>query len=207
MTSAVSKDQTPSIKSLTIIRQDLLPQGGPAIQSSARQARFLQSVSVLVTPISTPDKFRLDWTDSQEFNYEIAMTDNPVENGAIITDHSRMLPDVIDITGGITDTTLFPPSPIQLNRAWNEWAKLISFFRTREPVFVATSLRVVPDMLIRRVRIGRTPDDGGTIPIQLTLREFRVARTATEIPLVAEGAAAAGFLPVESGGTQSPSPL
>lgn len=206
--SAVSKNQTPSIKSVTIIRQDPLPNAGPGVQALARQNRFLQSVAVLVTDVSTPDKFKADVSESQTHDFGMAVTANPVENGSFITDHVRRLQNVLSFSGLITDTPLtLIPVPIQANRAHREWTKLLAIFNEREPVFVATSLRVYPSMIIEQLTVHRTPDSGGSIPISMTLREIQIASLATNIPLTDQGAAGAGALPLDSGGTLAAVPI
>lgn len=201
--SAVTKGPSPSIRSVTIIRQDALPDAGPAVQSALRLARFTSSVAVLVTPLPTPDKFFTDVTTSQSHNFEWVATQNPVENGTTITDHVRRLPDVLTIEGLIVDTPLFPPVPIFTNRAQKEFQKLLSFADAREPVFVATSLRIYPDMIITRIGVSRDSSTGGAVPVSLTLQEIQISSANTVQALIDEAAAAAGALPVTNGGTQA----
>jgi len=137
------------------------------------------------------------------------VTSNPVENGSFITDHVRKKQDVLSVSGKITDTVLapIPPIPFQFNRAHREWTKFLSFFLAREPVFVATSVRVMSSAIIEKVRLSRTPDSGGCLPIQIQIREIQIASLLATVPLIDEAAAAAGGLPLDSGGTQAAAPI
>ena len=201
--SAVAKDQTPSIKSVTIIRQDVLPNACPGVQAAARQARFLQSVALLLTPLLTPDKAYADVTEAQQHTFEWDATENPIQNGSTITDHVRRLPDTFDAVCVFTDTPFFPPSPIQLNRAHREWTKLLSFAEAREPVFIATSLRIYPSMIIRRLSVARDATTGAVIRVAILAREIRVASSLLEVPLTDGDVAALGAAPITDGGTQT----
>ena len=199
--SAVTKGPAPSIKSITIIRQDALPDAGPAVQSALRLARFAQSVALLVTPQPTPDKFFADITTSQTHQFEWDWTDNPVENGATITDHVRRIPAVLDVEGLIVDTPLFPPTPFTANRAQANWQKLLSFANERNLVFVATSLRIYPNMGIMSLTVSRDVTSGGSIPVSISLKEIFISSTTTAQNKLDEAAAAAGALPITNGGT------
>lgn len=201
--SALTKGPSPSIKSVTIIRQDALPAAGPAVQSSLRLARFAQSVALLVTPSPVPDKFFTDVTTNQSHDLKWVMTKSPIENGSTITDHVRKVPDVLSITGIISDTPLFPPSPIVANRAQREFQKLLSFAEAREPVFVATSLKIYPNMIITSIGASRDADSGGAIPVSIMMEEIQISSARTTQKLIDEAAAAAGALPVTNGGTQA----
>ena len=200
--SAVTQAGTPSIRSVTIIRQDVLPDAGAGIQAAARLARFAQSIAVLMTPLPTPDKVRFDVTDRQRPTFEWDTTENPIQDGSTITDHVRKLPEILEVEGIITDTPLFPPIPIQLNRAHREWLKLFEIAEAREPVFVATSLKVYPSMIIRRLSPAREVGTGGAIAVSMTLKEIRISRQLVEIPLIDPTAAATGANAATDGGTQ-----
>lgn len=201
--SGVTSGPSPGIKSVTIIRQDALPDAGPAVQSALRLARFTQSVALLVTPSPTPDKFFTDVTMSQQHTFEWAVTSNPVENGSTITDHVRKVNSPLNFDGIITDTPLFPPSPIFANRAQKEFQKLLSFAEAREPVFVATSLKIYPDMIISRIGVTRDGSTGGAIPVSITLTPITISSSNTTVALLDELAAAVGALPITNGGTQA----
>lgn len=201
--SAVTKSPSPSIKSVTIIRQDVIPAAGPGVQSSLRLARFAQSVALLVTPQPDPDKFFADVTSSQTHDFEWAVTQNPIESGSTINDHVRKMPDKLQVTGFITDTPLFPPTPIFANRAQSEFQKLLSFANEREPVFVATSVRVYSDMIITRLSVSRDQNTGGAIPVSISLQEIQISSASTTKRLVDELAAAVGATPPVNGGTQA----
>lgn len=201
------KSPAPSIKSVTIIRQDVLPDAGPAVQSGLRLARFAASVAVLVTPIGTPDKFFTDVTHTQTHTFGWEVSKNPVESGGSITDHVRKLFLPFSFSGLITDTPLFPPIPFFVNRAQKEFAKLLSFAEERETVFVATSLKVYPEMIISEITVSRDASTGGSIPVSIVLvpAQFASANTAGA-KLLDEAAASAGAVPATNGGTQALTP-
>lgn len=198
-----AKSLVPSIKSVTIIRQDVLSGAGAGIQAAERLARFLQSVALLMIPAPSPDKSYMDVTTSQTHTFELDATENPVQNGTTITDHSRRLPDEFSCECLLVDTPLFPPTPIQLGRANRNWEQLFGFFKAREPVFIATSIRVYPSMLLRRLVVTRETDSGSAIAVSILAREIRIAQSLVAIPLVDDGAAVAGASPATNLGTQT----
>ena len=200
--STVAKGFAPGIKSVTIIRQDVLPDAGAGVQAAARQARFLASVALLLAPAPTADKTTFDVTETQTLSFELDVTMNPIQNGSTITDHSRRLPDFFECVGVFTDSPLFPPVPFSLDRANREWTKLKSFFDAREPVFIASALRIFPSMILKRLVLTRDVDTGAAIRVAISAQQIRIASSLVEIPLTQEAAAAAGANAPTNGGTQ-----
>lgn len=203
----VAKSNGPGIKSVTIIKQDVVPNAGAAVQASARQARFLSSVALLTTPVDVPDKAAFDVTETQTHTFELEVTSNPIQNGSTITDHSRRLPEVFECVGFFTDTPLVPPQPIQIGRSFRQWTKLKSFFDAREPVFIATAIRIYPSMLIRRMSVTRDSNTGAIMRVGLFAQEIRIAESLVEVPFVDEAAGELLAAPVVNGGTQVPVPI
>lgn len=201
--STITTSEAPTVKSVTIIRQDVIAAAGQAALVAARQARFLASVALLLSPTGSGDKWRADASERQSHTFEFVPTEHPVESGSIITDHVRRLPELLSFQGWITDTPYWPFVPIQASRALKEFDKLLAFGQERLPVFVATSLRVYESMLIRRIMVDRDASTGGAIPVQVDLQEIRIASLPVNVPLISDSAQEAGGLPTISGGNLS----
>lgn len=200
----ITQQKTPQVRSVTIIRSDPLPAAGAAIQQAARATRFIAAIGLLLVRVETPDLFFADAATSQTHTYEFEPTFNPIQDGGEVTDHIRRKPEIFTFEGVIVDTPFgLPAVPIQAARATNNFQKLLSFAQERRPVLVATSMRIYESMAITRIVAARDPESGSSIPIQVSFREIRIAQQLVQIPAVAEGAAALGFLPPTNGGQQS----
>ncbi len=200
--------RTPGVRGVTIIRTDPLPAAGPAVQQAARTARFLGAITLLVVRVEVDDIFFTDVATSQVHTFGFDTTSNPVENGSIITDHVRRLPETLEIDGLIVDTPLgFPPTPIQLSRATKNFTKLLGFAKQRQPVLVATSLQIYESMLITRIVASRGVDSGSSIPVSISFREIKVAQELASISSISEAAAELGILPPTSAGPAATTPL
>ena len=203
---SITAGKVPKVRSVTIIRSDPLPGAGAAVQQAARAARFVAAIGLLVVRRETPDLLFTDVSTSQTHSYEFSATTNPIQDGATVTDHVRRMPEALDVDGLIVDTPLgiLPPTPIFASRASNNFQKLLAFAQERQPVVVATSLRIYENMLITRVVAARGVDSGSSIPVSISFREIRIAQALVELPAVAEAAAAVGAIPPTQAGQQSP---
>ena len=202
---SVTAGKVPKVRGVTIIRGNPLIAGPAAAQQAARAARFVTAIGLLVIRRETPDLLFTDVSTQQTHTYEFQPTTNPIQDGGTVTDHVRRMPESLDVDGLIVDTPLgfAPITPIFAARASNNFQKLLGFAQAREPVTVATSLRIYESMIITRVVASRDVNSGSSIPVSISFREIRVAQALIELPGVAEAAAAVGFLPPTEAGQQS----
>jgi hypothetical protein len=88
-------------RSVTIIQSKAIPVGSVALA-------IAEAILITKTPGVAefrPDVFRYDLTENQQHNEEVAMTEHPVTTFNV-TDHSRRLPDMLNVNGFMTDTPL-----------------------------------------------------------------------------------------------------
>jgi len=125
------------LKSATIVQIDPL-RGG-----------LIQAFVLLRSTIAVPGRVRFDVTRQQSHGTRIRPTRNPIQRGGTVTDHSIVEPDVVRLTGTITDTplglgafqTIFSPLTGK-SRAVDEYRKLEEIAKARELIFLATSMIV-----------------------------------------------------------------
>jgi len=139
----------------------------------------IEAIAVLSTAVPMPNKFQLDVTRTQRHQRTLTSMEHPVEFGVDITDHTKRDHDVLEVDGVISDTPLalfgvLGALGVIRNHAHNEARKLNEFFERREPVFVATSIRVYESMLIEALEFGRASDTGKAIEVRMRLREVRI---------------------------------
>ena len=203
---SISAGKVPKVRSVTIIRGLPLIGGPAAAQDAARLARFTAAIGLLIVRSDVAsDVMFTDVSTAQTHTYEFAATANPIQDGSTVTDHVRRMPEALDVEGLITDTPIgILSTPIFAGRAVNNFNRLLAFAQERQPVLVATSLRIYENMIITRVVATRGVDSGSSIPVSISFREIRVAQALVELPGVAAAAAAVGFLPPVQTGQQSP---
>lgn len=120
-------------------------------------------------------------------------TDNPVEEGADVTDHVTIEPKRLSIEGVITDT------PISFGvvsavegavrtvgrlfgmgtRSKNAYDKLVALQATRKPFTVVTGLKVYKNMILEKLSVPRTCDTGNSIHFTANMKEIIIARSQT----------------------------
>lgn len=128
--------------------------------------------------------------------YSAEATSFPVEDGSVISDHVRRLPDGLEIYGIVTNTpvvylaSLFAPSPIvedflrptdRVEAALNE---IIRIMEKSELVDVITSLKEYRNMALLRSSIVRDADKGNILDCTMTLRSISIVTTRTVLQRV-----------------------
>lgn len=105
------------------------------------------------------------------------VTQFPVEEGADITDHVRIKPETLSITGVVTNTPLIFLASLRESptRAEEAYGKLRDILRAREPVSVITSLRQYENMVLTSMKTSRDASTGSVVNVQLDFQEIIVA--------------------------------
>lgn len=191
--------------SVTIIKTDPLPRLPPGASAAARLARFSEAVALVSTPFPAEGKWRADVALSQTHNRAVSLTELPVEQGVNITDHSRRTPDRLSFVGLISDSPFSPLGfPPFVKRSLDQLRKLEEFFEAREPVFVATSVKVYDSMIITSLAIDRAPETGDALQVSLQLQEIRIQNSILADALLDEAAAQLGAGAATDAGTLAP---
>lgn len=196
-------------RSITLVRTDPIPNLPKSAGAAARLKAAVRAIALVATDVPDPDKWKADATTDQTHSRALEITDHPVETGFRITDHSRRLPDTLVFTGVVSDTPTTPlgaflalEQQLQFkSRAQAQYQAFNEFFEAREPLFVATSLKVYPCMLIQSYDISRNADSGAAIEVSVQLREIQIRDEVLAGPLLDDDALDLGAGPGENGGT------
>lgn len=161
----------------------ILPSGRPVFGNFA--------LAIVPPGIPIPERFIFDAISNQRHTRRVTPVRHPVETGLTISDHARREPDTIALEGVVSDTPIAAPAlpggalagalGTLLNRAHRELLKLNEHFEKREPVFLATSLRVYENALIESFTFGKSAGTGNAIEISIQLVEVRIV-SPLEIP-------------------------
>lgn len=111
-----------------------------------------------------------DTTVMEEHKFSSRITNYPIENGTIISDHIINDPDSISLSGIVSDT------PINIlassNRSIDAFNKLVDLHRKREVFDVVTGIRVYRNMAITTLNIPRNIKTGQSLTFNIELQRI-----------------------------------
>ena len=132
-----------------------------------------------------------DCSESETHTSENEVTDHPVEEGSLISDHIRVLPDGVEIHGLVTDTpivylaSVLAKSPVKAtseasvtavdDRKDEAYAKLRELKSKGILIDVVTALRTYESMTIIGFTISRNAETGRVLDCTVVLREIQTA--------------------------------
>lgn len=116
----------------------------------------------------------IDATLNEDHDYDTFITENPVEDGTIYSDHVVLLPTVIRINGRVTDAAITILGVTKLSKSIDAFRELVALQRNKTPFSVTTALHVYQTMLLQKIQFPRTSKDGQSIRFEATLREIQV---------------------------------
>jgi len=135
----------------------------------------------------------IDATVTEEHKTSCDLTENPVEDGAKITDHVQLKPAELTIEGVITDTplgyaiigniqnivrsvsTLFGKS----SRSIDAYNDLLALQKSRRPFTVVTGLKRYENMILTELSVPRTVDTGKSLHFRAVMKEIRIVTSKT----------------------------
>ena len=133
----------------------------------------------------------VDATVSEEHVSTADLTENPVEDGAKVTDHVQLKPSQLTIEGVISDTplgyavigniqnlvrsvaTLFGLS----SRSTDAFNNLRKLQESRKPFTVITGLKRYTNMIMTDLSVPRTATTGGAIHFRAVMKEIRIVKS------------------------------
>ena len=169
----------------------------------AAQSAQLYSVDTLAT-------FEMDVTISEDHQRSAVVTENPVEDGSVVSDQVILDPERVIVEGFVTSAParILPLGAIGeggIQRVINAFDLLDDLWRARNPLMLTTGYRVYRDMVINRVSMPR----GREIGLRFSVELQNVNRVAGEVGTVnvsqAVADAAARTLDAGRQATQEPS--
>lgn len=139
---------------------------------------FLQtrrSISYIVPQVGIRDEHR----------DEVALTDNPIDSGAPVTDHAFSRPAELRMTIGWSDSASFFDVSGSSNNASDAYSALLELMSQRSAIGVVTPKRSYEDMVIIGLETVTDRETNSTLVIEVTMRQaIRVDVATTTLPPV-----------------------
>lgn len=123
--------------------------------------------------------FSLDCHEAEAHESDVSVTENPIEGGAVSTDHATVQPKAISVSGFVLD---YNPSGGGGDRMADLYGELVSLQEAREPATVKTRLKEYNNMMLVSVVGGVSIE--GKLDLVLRFREIEIVDTQTVSGLV-----------------------
>lgn len=157
--------------------------GGGPLTRSAQNALGLP-FKASITPADGTQIF-FDATVSENHSSSLTLTDHPVEEGAVVTDHAQSNPDELTINGIISNRPIVVLASLNARpsvqggdpaaRAEDAFREFERLKNTVTLLFVSTEIKDYEDMIIVDVIAPRDASTRHILDITLKLRKFRKA--------------------------------
>lgn len=118
----------------------------------------------------------LDVTLSENHTFNSRATNFPIETGGDITDHIINDPDILNLSGIVSDTPLNALS--FFSRSIDAFNRLVEIHNRREPVRVVTGLKVYDNMVMTVLDVPRNIQTGQSLTFNITLQNIRFDASA-----------------------------
>lgn len=132
-----------------------------------------------------------DATFQEDHTAELEVTDNPIETGALVSDHAFMRPLRVEITAGVSDILTPSGNPAYgggSGRAQTAYQLLTELQKSAEPFIVQTGLKVYENMVCESIRTAQERDSAHILYFTASLREVLIVETeSTTYPPRAAG--------------------
>lgn len=130
---------------------------------------------------------QFDASISERYSRAKEVTSHPVEAGADISDHTRVLPLTIDIHGWVSDDPILflaslraQPSVAGGNprtRSRDAWRELNRIMDEEDEVKVVSDLDEFENMVLTNIDVNKDKDSGRILDATITLQQITVATT------------------------------
>lgn len=107
---------------------------------------------------------------NEEHRYTSRVTYFPIESGTIVSDHIINQPDVVNLSGLVSDTPLNIFAPF--NRSVAVFNTLVQLHERREVVDVVTGIKIYRNMAITSLEVPRSVRTGQTLTFNITLQRI-----------------------------------
>lgn len=116
----------------------------------------------------------IDAVIRERHQYDSEITENPVEDGTIFSDHVVLLPVSYEMQGRVTDASLSLLDLRLAGRADDAFRELVTLQRSREPFDVVTGINTYSNMLFQSIGFPRESSDGRSIRFEAVMREILI---------------------------------
>jgi hypothetical protein len=141
------------------------------------EATVLNLISPTIIRPRSIGGFVADVTVEEQHTDEVAITENPVEQGAAIADHAYKRPAEVTIRAGWSNSSLASLG----NPAYDEqtYAAFLALQASLQPFQVITGKRIYNNMLIRRLGVVTTEATENALMMVVECREVILVTTQT----------------------------
>lgn len=145
-----------------------------------------------VDKINDDDDFTVEFLESEQHSWDVAITRHPVEVGASIVDHIQPLPRRCVIAGVTTDTplNLFESVGNLFGSSDSKMLSLVDFLKDlygeQGLVTLSTKYQTYDNMAVTSIAWERDKDSGDRIKYQITFEEVRLVESVS-VDLVSPG--------------------
>jgi hypothetical protein len=126
--------------------------------------------------------FTADVTISEEHSDELQITDNPVMQGASVSDHAFMLPSRVIIKVGFSNSSTNAADSDQTGAGdyvSQEYQNFLTLQRSRTPFSAVTGKRRYPSLLIQAISVVTDDEFASSGVFTVTCREIAIVSTQT----------------------------
>lgn len=153
-----------------------------------------------------------DVTIEERHEDELEITEQPVEQGAAITDHSYKKPSVVTMTVSWSNSNALINSIVsgsllrgEINDANDFYRKILELQESRVPFDLVTGKRTYNNMLIRRVTNLTDADSENCVNLEILLRQVIIVQaTSVTLSPVEDQASPELTGAVQNAGTKQP---
>lgn len=121
----------------------------------------------------------LDAVLTEDHVYNSRVTNYPIEDGRIISDHIINEPDTLQITGVVSDTPLSFLAPF--NRSVNAFNTLVEIHNRREMITVVTGIKIYTNMVMTSFQVPRNVQSGQSLTFVIDLQKIIIDTTVRVI--------------------------
>ncbi|RQS22456.1 MULTISPECIES: phage baseplate protein [unclassified Burkholderia] len=137
-------------------------------------------VGAFFSPKRSIGSFSAYITIEEQHHDEIAITDHPVEQGAVISDHAYKKPSELTLRIGWSNSSLASIETLQLgNYSSFAYEQLLALQKQRIPMDISTGKRRYKNMLIQSISVTTDAKTENSTIATLHCREVIIVQTAT----------------------------
>lgn len=114
----------------------------------------------------------IDAVLNEDHQYNSRVTNYPVEDGRIISDHIINEPETLSLTGVVSDTPLSFLAPF--NRSINAFQRLVEIHNRRELITVVTGIKVYLNMAITSINVPRNVQSGQSLTFSMQFQRVNL---------------------------------
>jgi hypothetical protein len=141
------------------------------------QAAALNLIGLIVFRQRNIGGFVADVTIREDHEDELVVTENPVEQGAEITDHSFKAPARLTVEVGYSNSSL--AALANPNYVQDVYAQFLGLQASRQPFDVITGKRLYSNMLITMLHTTSDKDTENAMFLSVKMREVILVNTQT----------------------------